>query len=132
MVGCLGVLALVFLVWLAGAMLPKSESPPASVPVATIDKSPEKQAARRKIIDGCISAGVFSKIDVHSNGVPYLTVRRAFYQGDFEDKRKLVSVVYAYHLNGNSGDFIRILDARSGKTVGTYSAEGGLDLTEPK
>lgn len=105
---------------------------PTSAPkprVATVDKSPEKQAQRLKLIQEMIATGAISKIE--TGAMPSVYVRRVFYELDMDTKRDLLSIVYAYYFDGSSDrDMVRIKDARSGNRVGSFSSSG-LILDEP-
>ena len=110
------------------------QSGPTSGTVATrsgpsIDKSPEKQAARKRLIEKLISEGVFQKVDTMGGNLPKAYVRPAFYNLDFETKQQFVSVVYAYYFNGsNISDLVILRDSRGGKDVGDYAPSRGLKM----
>lgn len=133
--GCLTLFGVVFLLWLAGTMISgnKTATPPTTEPrVATIDHSPEKQADRLRLINNLISLGLFSKVSKPGE-LPYVHVRRAFYELDFEQKQKFVSVVYAYYYDGSEDDgLVRIFDARTNKDVGRFSPALGLEIKDPR
>lgn len=95
----------------------------------SVDKSPQMQTDRKKLIEELIDSGVFQKVEVPGN-LPRLWVRPAFYALEFDRKASFVSVVYAYYFNGaNDADSVRIYDSRSGKEVGRYSTvAGGLEM----
>lgn len=100
-----------------------------AAPVATIDKSPEKQAARDELIQKLIREGVFQKVEPGSS-IPSVWVTPAFYLLDFETKQKFISVVYAYYFDGSDKlASVRLKDSKTGKEVGMYSiAYGGLRM----
>lgn len=94
----------------------------------TIDKSPAMQSERRKAIDEMIEKRVFTKVE-RPGQLPYVYVGRNFYTITVDSKRTILGVVYAYYYDGseNTG-LIRIFDGMSGKQIGTFSTELGLDL----
>lgn len=116
---------------LAYAVEVLTDDEPAVVAVAQpkVDKSPEMQAQRRAFIDKLIQQRVFSQVKVNGN-VPYVYVTPSFLQGDIQDKEKIISVVYSFYYNGsNDLDFVRLLDSKTGKTIGSYSmVQGGLKM----
>jgi hypothetical protein len=131
----LGIVVLVLLgVGVVGALTYQPGAPTvarqeARAAAATIDKSPEMQADRKKLIEGLVAEGVFQKVEVPGS-LPRLWVRPAFYSLEFERKEKFVSVVYALYFDGSKQtDSVRIFDSLSGKEVGSYSlVSGGLKM----
>jgi hypothetical protein len=96
-------------------------------PVATIDKSAQMQADRKRLIERLISEGIFQKVEIPGN-LPRLWVRPAFHLLDFDRKQSFVSVVYAYYFDGSRvSDTVRLFDSKTGKEVGAYSS-GGLRM----
>jgi hypothetical protein len=98
--------------------------------LATIDKSGDKQAERKKLIEKLVNARVIQKVATPGNA-PRVYVLPAFYELDFDTKQKFVSVVYAYYFDGRNEftDLVRVFDARTNKSVGSYTiATGGLTL----
>ena len=114
-----------------GTQQVKTEAEPKPVAAAPkVDKSPEMQAGRKKLIEKLISTRVFHKVETPGNA-PRVYVLPAFYELDFDMKQQFVSVVYAYYFDGSDayGDLVRVFDARTNKSVGTYTiATGGLTL----
>lgn len=118
------------------AIIPiNTSSPPASAPApakksVVIDKSPAKQAERKKFIERLIAQGVIQKVDTMGGNLPKIYVRPAFYNIDLDTKQSLVSVVYAYYFDGsNISDSVILRDSRTGKDVGDFNPNlGGLKM----
>jgi len=51
-------------------------------------------------------------------------VRAAFYELDFSDKQTLASLVYAYFFGPQQYGLVRLIDSRTGKTIGSFSSSG--------
>jgi hypothetical protein len=102
-------------------------APPKPAPVAEIDKSPEKQRQRAEFIQTLIDRGVFSKTE--KRVVARVWVRPAFYGLDFDEKQKLLAVVYAYYYDGTDiADTVYLRDSLNNKDVGSYAPSAGLRL----
>lgn len=99
----------------------KTQSPP----TPTVDKSPEKQAQRKQLLEKLIAQGVFLKIDTMGGTLPKAYVTPAFYALDIDMKKTFVSVIYAYYFDGNGiGDTVILRDSKTGKQIGTFSKLG--------
>ena len=95
-------------------------------PQPTIDKNPEKQKEREKLITDLQQRGVFGKIECRDSGATAVA-GNAFYSLDFDTKQSFVGVVYAYCFNGaQSYVSISIKDIRTNKKIGTFTKEFGL------
>jgi len=98
-----------------------------------LDKSERAQSQRKKLIDDLISKGVFQKVEVPGSA-PRVWVKPLFYESDFDQKEAFVGLVYSYYFDGSDElAFVRVLDSRSNKEVGTYSqvnnwGRGGLKM----
>lgn len=96
--------------------------PAPKVDVQKIDKSDAMQAGREKLIQKLINEGVFLKVEVPGS-LPRVFVTPAFHALDIETKEKFVSVVYAFYFSDHSiRNVVRVMDSRTGKEVGTFSA----------
>ena len=85
------------------------------------------QAERKAFIDKCLREGIFYKIEVPAD-LPHLRVPPLFFNSDFDTKKKLAAAVFAYYLIENpKHDLLILKDSRTGKRIGSYSANG-LDL----
>jgi hypothetical protein len=114
--------ALVAMLSLLEPAKPQSEQSTAAG--AEIDKSDAAQEQRHALIQKLIDNGVFQKHGVPGN-TPRVWVRPAFYELDFEEKQKFVSVVYAYYHDGlDSMDMVIVYDANNNKSVGTFTTAG--------
>ena len=96
----------------------------------TIDKSPAKQAERKKFMEKLKSQGLIQKVDTMGGNLPKIYVRPTFYNLDLDTKQTFVSVVYAYYFDGsNFTDTVVLRDSRTGKDVGDYNPNtGGLKM----
>jgi hypothetical protein len=96
----------------------------------TVDKSPAKQKARKKLIGEMLGpGGLFTKI-VPAQTNPHMIqigVTRRWMRLSFEDKEKFGGLVYAYFFDGSDMEdaiyFVDYHDSRFGKDVGSY---GGM------
>ncbi len=94
-------------------------------PLFTIDKSAEKQSARKALLEELIAKGVFVKID--SSGDVW--VDGTFRSIDYETKQSFLEVVYCYYHDGKSlGDAVYLNDYYTGKEIGSYTPLLGLKL----
>ncbi len=58
----------------------------------------------------------------------FASSRPSFYALDFDEKKAFVGVVHAYYYDGTGSlDVVRLIDSRTGKTIGSFS-DLGLDL----
>lgn len=129
--GC-GTVILVIIVFSIFYNLINSDNPEPPAQPSTLEPqvaAPDAalQAERKAFIDKALREGIFYKIEVPAE-LPHLWVQPRFLNGDYDTKRKLASVVYAYYFAMNpKHDILVIKDSRTGKRIGTYSASG-LDL----
>lgn len=107
------------------ASSPKSSSSPSK---PAIDKSPEKEKEREKLINDLQQRGVLGKVECRGSGATAI-VGRSFYPLDFDTKQSFVGVVYAYCFDGTK-DYvsIQLRDISTNKKVGEFSKEFGLKL----
>jgi hypothetical protein len=88
-----------------------------------IDKSPELQRRRQEFIDSMIRQGVFSKVE--PDKAPRVWVTPSFNVLDYETKKTAISIVYAYYFDSMAREnMVRILDNRTGKSIGYFTADG--------
>lgn len=88
-----------------------------------IDKSPEMQAGRQKLIDNLIAEGIFARVTLLSKN-PRVWVTGRFHALDFKNKEKFISVVYCYYFNGrHHRDMVVLKDNLTGKEIGHYSQD---------
>lgn len=112
-----------------GRLLP--DTPPPPPPKPTIDKSPEMQAKRLALIQELVDKGVFYKVE-KPGSVPHVYVTAVFRAIPFDAKQNFVGTVYGYYFDGsNFMDNVVLRDALSGKQVGSFSKDSGLELDEP-
>ncbi len=113
------------------AAAPPSAAAPSSSSSALVVVAPDAmdQASRRQLLTALIGQGVFTGIQVDSPP-PKVGVTPLF-QGLSDDlKQQFIATVYAYVNNGGTGkDPLQLVDATSGKTIGTYTAADGLKLS---
>jgi hypothetical protein len=87
-----------------------------------VDRSPAAQAKREKQIHKLIARRIFKKTGTQSN-LPRVWVGPAFHGLNFEDKQRVVRVVAAYHHDAMR-DMVLVLDGRTNKAIGTFTASG--------
>lgn len=88
------------------------------------------QKERRQFIEELIRKGIFKKVVVPGK-LPHLWVAPGFYLFDFEEKGKLVGVVYAYYntIDPEKYPLVVIYDSMIGKEIGKFAPlYGGLKL----
>ena len=107
-------------VWIE-ATPPAAVAPPAGQAIA-IDKSPDAQADRRRVIDKLIADGLVRRIDPERGGIVRVSLRPQFMALDESTRRGYVDVIYRYHFDGsNINDAVVLRDARHGNELGRYS-----------
>jgi hypothetical protein len=131
--GCgtgVGVVALLILIMaIVASLSEKDEQAPAqSRPAAVKAEPPETQERRKKLIADLQRQGIFGKIECRSGGATAWVSPR-FYLISFDDKQSFASVVYVYcHGRADDTGFVTLKDDRTGKDVGTFWGNRGLDL----
>lgn len=112
-----------------GSSVTPTESKPKAPPASTaIDKSPEKQAGRLKLITELQSRGIVAKYECRDRAAD-VWVKPAFDALSFDDKQLFVSVFYTYcHEREQLGTFVRIRSHLTNKELGMFTAELGLRL----
>jgi hypothetical protein len=129
-------LGLAFLVLLVYVLAPEDKTPKSTglssvKPAApVIDKSTGTQTQRKQLIEKLIASRIFHKVATPGNA-PRVYVLPPFYELDFDTKQQFVSVVYAFYFDGTNEltDLVRVFDARTNKSIGTYTiGTGGLML----
>ena len=72
---------------------------------------------------------LFSKIETPGRGRPWVYVTPAFMSQTFDDKQRLISVVYAYYYDGSSDiESVQLMNSITNEPVGTYGLLNGLAL----
>lgn len=96
--------------------------PTVEKPKATTDRSESRQEERRLLIEEFRVKGVIQKIEAPKGRVfVRLWVRPRFYTLDFDSKKAITSLVYAYHFDGTDpAATVMIMDSQSGKEVGQF------------
>lgn len=86
------------------------------------------QQARKEMLLRLIGQGVFT--GVQAIGSPPKVGVTPLFQGlDPKLQAEFAALVYAYVNNGAAGtETLQLVDARTGNTAGTYSADTGLKL----
>ena len=111
----------------APATAPAKSVAPA-VPVVTLDKSEAAQAKRQGLVRQFIKGGVLAKVEAVP-GVARAYVRPPFMALDLDTKSKIAGLVYALTFDGTGQlDLVRLIDASTGRTIGTWAPDGGLAL----
>ena len=92
-----------------------------------IDKSPEAQKKREAFIQTLRQEHILDKIDF-STLAPRVWVAPGFESLQFEHKQNISAMIFAYHFpdGTSSGNFLRLIDGRTGKEVGQYRPARGL------
>jgi hypothetical protein len=105
--------------------------PPPQQPAATqateprLDKSPNMQAERKKIIQEVIGHGYFTRVEQNGTAMPRAWVTPKFTESDFQDKENVLSIVYSYYFDGTSRvDSLALIDSRTGKEIGRFDQAG--------
>lgn len=135
-IGCSGAISIVFLV-LAIAVAWNSimnPSPTTTGGQATTSTSVSKPSAdcskqtdRKQLIEDMIAEGYWDKV-VKPAILYRVHVMPSFIRGTkFDDKQQLISVVSAYDLCEGGEGIVTVIDAMSGKEIGSFSF-GRLDL----
>lgn len=121
------VLIFIGLVYVTVLVLTPGGDPAQAVKTAALDKSPEMQKKREAFISKAQKQGVISKIETPGS-LPRVWVTPKFQAADFETKKSIASVVYAYYFEAAApGNVVRIYDSRTGKEIGGFS-EHGLEM----
>lgn len=90
-----------------------------------IDASPEAQNGREEWIKKMEAMGIFLKLE----DSPFAWVGPAWDGLTFEEKQKAAGVVAAhYYLKNPKNTFVILKDGYTGKTIGNYSLDLGLQL----
>ncbi len=93
------------------------------------DRSPEKQAARVKLIKQLQTTGFIGDINDRGKGVVDVFVKPSFLASEFKDKVNIASMIYGYYFDGSKiTDTVYLLDSRSGKSVGTFNSLRSLRM----
>jgi hypothetical protein len=129
---------LLLLCFFIGLMIPakKMAQRPQPVPVAaqsslppqpakpTLDKSEKAQADRAALCTKLMEKGIFKSVETGK-----VVVGLPFYALDFEAKQNFISVVHAWSFDGtNKYDTVKVVNVKTGKTIGTFSQSTGLVL----
>lgn len=121
------VLAGIFALVIAIAVMTPDPKPAPSRPSAVrIDKSPEKQAARKQMIDAAIEEYRYcTKVGLEA-GRPFVRVTPRFRVQSREEQVALLQVVYGYYLSDEFGSVL-IFDSTGTKRVGQYTLYSGIE-----
>src|SRR5206468_7979809 len=128
--GCLIALAvfvgLLFLLAIIGSVGKKSGGTGASPATYGIKTSPEANAGREAWIANAITLGVFLKI---GDSQPVAYVGPAWSGMTFEQKGKAAGVIAAhFYLKNSDNTLLLLYDGYTGKIIGVYSFQMGLQL----
>lgn len=94
-----------------------------------IDKSPQIQADRKKLIETLTGEGVFSEVVRNGTTMPRAWVTPRFLSLDFKEKQDVVSVVYAFYFaEMNQQNSVALINSKTGKEIGRFFGETGLKL----
>lgn len=127
--GALTVITLIIIVWafwsaMSNMNVPTS-NPAASATLPALDKSAKMQAERQALIQKLVNDGYFTEVVQRGTAMPRVWVTPKFTAGNFKDKEKVISVVYAFHFDGTRpSDSVAIIDAKSGNEIGRYGFDG--------
>lgn len=88
------------------------------------DKSPEKQAERRALIEGLIREGVWLKVEQPAT-LPHAYTGHAWDSLNVDDKSSFASATLAYYFaHDPRASMLIIYDGRTGKKLGDFSGLG--------
>lgn len=108
----------------------QADNPVVHAPSAkpAIDKSIHMQSDRYELLEKLKAQGIFGRVTCRDSGADLL-VKPGFFTIDYETKQKFLGVVYAYCFDGSKPYVsVSLVDAMTNRKVGSFSAEGGLDL----
>lgn len=107
---------------------PRSQESAAPAPRIKIDKSPEMQAERERLLQKLRQANIFGDVRCRDD-ISDVIVKPAFYGLEFQQKEAFVNVAYAYCF---SGEFeyatVYLRDSLDNNERGTFNALHGLKL----
>ena len=110
-----------------------SEAPPSSAAasssaVVVIEPDSMDQGARKALLNTLINQGVFT--GVQAVGSPPKVGVTPLFQGlNANLQSQFIAAVYAYVNNGAAGNVpLQLIDATTGKTIGSYTTASGLTL----
>lgn len=124
------ILLAVFAVLYAVSFIKNQIAPKPTAENRSSKASPEMQKKRLAFIKKILrEEDIFQKVDA-SGRLPHLWVKPKFYLLSFDEKSKLVNVVWAYYFSEDPSQNILILnDSMNGKEIGQYSeVDGGLKM----
>lgn len=110
-----------------------SEAPPSSAAasssaVVVIEPDSMDQGARKALLNTLINQGVFTGIQAVGSP-PKVGVTPLFQGLDANLQSQFIAAVYAYVNNGAAGNVpLQLIDATTGKTIGSYTTASGLTL----
>lgn len=98
-----------------------------SAPTYTVDTSETAQSARQELLQEMVNAGFFHRIEpTKSTARVYVT--QQFMALPIDEKERLISAVAAWQYTSTGSAHVRLVDYRTGKTVGSFLPPGGLSL----
>lgn len=105
-----------------------SQAPASTPEVALVDATAMDQQSRKAMLLRLIEQGVFT--GVQAVGSPPKVGVTPLFQGlDPKLQAEFAALVYAYVNNGAAGtETLQLVDAQTGSTAGTYTADTGLKL----
>lgn len=106
---------------------PGHSNRPSSSTAFSADTSEETQSAREELLQDIINAGIFHKIETTSR-TARVYVTPQFLALPINDKERIVSAVAAWHYTSTTSAHVRLIDYRTGKTVGSFLPPGGLRM----
>jgi hypothetical protein len=96
--------------------------------VSAIDHAPAMQERRKKLIEEFTREKVFQKVESQEIG-PIIWITPKFSALSYDNKKLAVRIVYEYYFTSNaSQNTVWLKDDQSGKSVGSFSFDRGLQL----
>lgn len=121
-----------FILFIFGVVMSafQQKSPTESRTSKTSPIDEKMQKKRESFIQTGINQGLFYKVN-YGGTTPEVWVDSVFYALPFDDKQKMINVVYAHAKTKNPDSIIvvRLINKMTGKKIGEYSeSSGGLKL----
>ncbi len=125
-IGCAIVAAIGLVIFVIILIVGGNDQSTRGADTPALDKSPPTQQRRKELLGKLQGLEVFGKIECHGKGAD-VWVKPGFYALSFDDKQSFSSVAYAYCFS-DSDSYVTLRDSQTGKDVGTYWGNRGLQL----
>lgn len=105
---------------------PRTDRAPAA-PTYSVDTSEAAQNARQELLQEILNAGFFHRIEP-TERTARVYVTQQFMALPIDDKELWINAVAAWQYTSTGSAHVRLIDYRTGKTVGSFLPPGGLSL----